>query len=128
MSVADYQLLFNKWDKEVTKLMLGSEKQYKNFYDGSVEISPVVGIQIGHLQAYQWVQCYESKMAYRENMFWTCRHLNILSPTALIPAQVILNIEVCIVRLTELKKAAPKLRIIRGSVLPPLEPGKMLCQ
>jgi hypothetical protein len=44
MSAADFQLLFNKWDKEVTHLMLGSEKQCNKFCDGSIEFSPVVGI------------------------------------------------------------------------------------
>jgi hypothetical protein len=31
MSADDFQLLFNKWDKEVTQLMLGSEKQCNKF-------------------------------------------------------------------------------------------------
>jgi hypothetical protein len=112
MSVADFKLLFNKWDKTVTQLTLGSEKQCNKFYDRSIEFSPVVSIWILFLQAYQWVQHFHKNMVpHRGNLLWTCRCLNILLPTALTPAQVIMNIEEYKLCLMELKKEAPKLRM-----------------
>jgi hypothetical protein len=49
-------------------------------------------------------------VAHGGNLFWTCRGLNILSPIALTPAQVIMNINECIKWLDDLKKDAPKLQ------------------
>ena len=42
-------------DKEVTQLMLGSEKRCNKFKDRNIEFSPVVGLWIHRLQAYRWV-------------------------------------------------------------------------
>jgi hypothetical protein len=38
MSVGDFQILFNKWDIEVTQLMLALEKWYNKFCDRSIEV------------------------------------------------------------------------------------------
>jgi hypothetical protein len=111
MSADDFQLMFNKWDKEVTQLMLGSEKCCNKFWNGSIKFSLVTGIWIQCLQAYRWIQQFhENKVAHRGNLFQTCRHLNIFSPLVLTPAQVILNINEWMTQLDNLKKDAPKLR------------------
>jgi hypothetical protein len=111
MSAGDFQLLFKKWDKEVTQLMLGLEKQCKKFLKGIIEFSPITGIWIWHLQAYRWIhQIHENKGAHGGNLFQTCRCLNILSPLALTPAQVILTINECIMQLDDLKKVTPRLQ------------------
>ncbi len=78
MSADDFQILFNRWDMEVTQPMLASEKQCNKFCDGSLEFSPVTGIWIHCLQAYRWVQhFYEIKVTHRGNLFQTFRCLNI---------------------------------------------------
>ena len=106
----DFQLLFNKWDKEVMQLMLALEKCCNKFWDGSIDFSPVTGIWIHHLKAYRWVQWFhENKVAHGGNLFWTCRRLNILSPFALTSTQVLLNVNECMMQLDDLKKDAPKL-------------------
>jgi hypothetical protein len=70
MSAGDFQLLSNKWDKEVMQLMLALEKWCNKFWDGSIEFSPVTGIWIHCLQAYCWVQqFYEIKVAHGGNLF-----------------------------------------------------------
>ncbi len=48
-------------------------------------------------------------MAHGGNLFQICRHLNFLSPLALTPDQVILNINVCMTQLDVIKKDVPKL-------------------
>jgi hypothetical protein len=110
MSADDFQLLFNKWDMEVTLLMLASKKWCNNFLDGSIEFSLVTSIWIRCLQAYRWVQQFhENKVAHGGNLFQTCRRLNILSPLVLTPAQVLLNVKECMMRLEGLKKDMPRL-------------------
>ncbi len=52
MSAGNFQLLFNKWDMEVTQLMLALEKRCNKFQDGSIEFSLVTGIWIRHLKVY----------------------------------------------------------------------------
>jgi hypothetical protein len=102
--------MFNKWDKEVTQLMLGLEKQCNKFQNGSIKFSLVTGIWIQCLQAYHWIQQFhQNKVTHRGNLFQTCRRLNILSLLTLTPDQVILNINKCMMGLDDLKKDAPKL-------------------
>jgi hypothetical protein len=70
MSADAFQTLFNRWDMEVMQLMLALEKQCNKFCDGSIELSPITGIWICHLQAYRWVQQFhENKVANRGNLF-----------------------------------------------------------
>jgi hypothetical protein len=38
LSAAEFQLMFNNWDKEVTQLMLGSEKRCNKFRDGNIDL------------------------------------------------------------------------------------------
>ncbi len=40
MSADDFQLMFNKWDVEVTQLILGLEKRCNKFWNGSIKFSP----------------------------------------------------------------------------------------
>jgi hypothetical protein len=111
MSAGNFQLLFNKWEKEVMQLMLALEKVVISFGMESIEFSPVTGIWIRCLQAYHWVQQFhENKVAHGGNLFQTCRRLDILSLLALTPAQVLLNLNECITQLDDLKKDEPKLR------------------
>jgi hypothetical protein len=44
MSADDFQKLFNRWDTEVTPLMLALEKRCNKFCDRSIEFSPITGI------------------------------------------------------------------------------------
>jgi hypothetical protein len=70
LRVGNFQLLFNKWDKEVTQLMLASEKWCNKDQDGSIEFSLVTTIWIRHLQAYRWIQQFhEYKVAHGGNLF-----------------------------------------------------------
>ena len=58
MSGADFQLMYNQWDREVTWLMLGSERQCYKFRDGSIEFSPGIGLWIRQIQVYRWIHQY----------------------------------------------------------------------
>ncbi len=37
LTAAEFQLLINLWDKEVTQLMLGSENRCNKFRDGNID-------------------------------------------------------------------------------------------
>jgi hypothetical protein len=111
MSADAFQTPFNRWDMEVTQLMLASEKWCNKFCDGSIEFGPITGICIRCLQAYRWVQQFhDNKVAHEGNLFQTCRCLNIASLLVLPPTQVALNVNECMTWLEGLKKDAPKLR------------------
>ncbi len=90
--------------------MLALEKWCNKFQDGSKEFRPITGIWIRRLQAYRWIQQFhENKVAHGGNLFRTCRCLNIASPLALAPPQVVLNVNECMTWLEGLKKDATKL-------------------
>ena len=110
LSAAEFQLMFNNWDKEVTQLMLGSEKRCNKFRDGNIEFSPVVGIWIRHLQAYRWIEQYHAENVKRAgNLCRTCRRLGISSPQFHSLAQILAGIEACTQHLADLRKIAPQL-------------------
>jgi hypothetical protein len=70
MSAADFQLMYNQWDREVTRLMLGSERQCNKFRDGSIEFSPVIGLWIRRIQVYRWIRRYlEGKVEHAGNLY-----------------------------------------------------------
>jgi hypothetical protein len=56
MSAADFQLMYNQWEREVTWLMLGSERRCNKFRAGSIEFSPVIGLWIRWVQVYRWIR------------------------------------------------------------------------
>ncbi len=70
MSAADFQLMYNQWDREVTRLMLGSERRCNKFRDGSIEFSPVIGLWIPRIQVYRWIcQYLEGKVEHAGNLY-----------------------------------------------------------
>ena len=109
MSAADFQLMFNEWDREVTRLMLGSEKRCK-FRDGSIEFSPVIGLWICWIQVYPWIRGYlERKVEHAGNLYRTCRHPFVPPPHSLMLQQVTAAKEDCKRHLEALLQSAPKL-------------------
>jgi hypothetical protein len=46
LSAAEFQLLFNHWDRKVTEFMLGSEKRCNKYRDGSIKFSLVISLLI----------------------------------------------------------------------------------
>jgi hypothetical protein len=70
LSADAFQTLFNRWDIEVTQLMLALEKQCNKFCDRSTEFSPITGIWIQCLQACRWIQqSHEDKVTHKGNLF-----------------------------------------------------------
>jgi hypothetical protein len=86
MSATEFQLMFNQWDREVTRLMLGSEKRCNKFWDGSIEFSPVIGLWIRRIQVYRWIRWYHAGwVEHAGNLFGACRRLFVSPPTSLSP-------------------------------------------
>ncbi len=63
-SVAEFELMFNKCDNEVTELMLSSESKCNKFVDGTIKFSPVVGLWIDRLRTYHWIIWYKQGQVY----------------------------------------------------------------
>jgi hypothetical protein len=111
MSAADFQLMYNQWDREVTRLMLGSEKQCNKFRVGSIEFSPVIGLWIRRIQVYRWIRRYlVGKVEHAGNLYRTCRRLYVPPPHLLTLTQVTATKEDCKRHLEALRQSAPKLR------------------
>jgi hypothetical protein len=111
MSAADFQLIYNQWDREVTWLMLGSETRCNKFQNGNIEFSPVIGLWIRWIQVYRWVCRYlEGKVENAGNLYRTCRRLFVPPPHMLTLPQVTAAEEDCKRHLEALRQSAPKLR------------------
>ena len=96
MSAADFQLMFNQLDREVTQLMIGFKKQYNKFRDGSIAFSPVIGLWIRRIQVYHCIRRYlEGKVEHVGNLYWTYRRLFVPPPHSLTLLQVTAAKEDC---------------------------------
>jgi len=51
-----FEKLFNKFDTEVVQLSLNAEKVCNQFYNGTIEFSPMVGMCIRMIRVYKWIQ------------------------------------------------------------------------
>ena len=101
----------NQWDREVTRLMLGLEKRCNKFRDGSIELSPVIGLWIRRIQVYRWIRRYhKGRVGHAGDLFWACRQLFVSPPTSLSPDQVTACEEDCKRHLEALRQSVPKLR------------------
>ena len=110
MSAADFQLMYSQWDREVTWLMLGSEKRCNKFRDGSIEFSPVIGLWIRRIQVYRWICRYlEEKVEHAGNLYRTCHRLFVPPPHLLTLPQVTAAEEDCKRHLEALRQSALKL-------------------
>jgi hypothetical protein len=110
LTAAEFQLLFNLWDKEVTQLMLGSEKRCNKFRDGNIDFCPVVGVWIRRLQAYRWISRYQNSQApHAGNLYHLCRCLSVPCPNSLAVDEVIAAEAACVQKLANLKLQAPVL-------------------
>ncbi len=110
LTAAEFQLLFNLWDMEVTQLMLGLEKRCNKFRDGNIDFSPVVGLWIRHLQAYRWIDRYQNgQVPHAGNLYRLCRCLSVPSPSSLTVEEVIAAEVACVQKLADLKLQAPVL-------------------
>jgi hypothetical protein len=101
--------MFNAWDKRLTQFMLSSEKRCNQFRDGSIDMSPVVGLWIRCLQVYRWISRYLAGLVpHPGNLFHLCCGLSIPRPNSLLVDEVSVEV-VCIQKLADLKLAAPAL-------------------
>jgi hypothetical protein len=85
LSASEFLLMFNTRHKELTQLMLGSEKRCNKFIDGSIDFSHVVGLWIHHVQVYRWIsRSLAGLVPHPGNLFRLCRHLSIPIPNSLL--------------------------------------------
>ena len=52
LSVAEFMLQYNKWDKEMIDLMIASEKKYRNIKTNHLAWSPIIGMYLHRLNIY----------------------------------------------------------------------------
>ncbi len=106
----ELQLKFYSWDREVTQLKLGSEKGSNQFFNGTIEFSPLVGILVRKLRAYRWIEHFKAgKPTNKKNLWRTCKRQQIPLPLFMMQEEVTERIHSFTKRLAELRKKAPKL-------------------
>ena len=108
MSQATFQLLYNKWVNEITKMMLAAEKLCNKFMDGLIDWSPAIGIWINRMQAYLTLSVStKEKSATPRNLFRTCKRYEIRQPRDMMERDLEARTSACIQMLASLKTTAP---------------------
>ena len=107
----EFQLKFNSWDREVTHLKLGSEKGSNQFFNGTIEFSPLLGILVRNIRVYRWIKHFKAgKPTNKKNLWRTCKQQMIPLPLSLTQEEVTEKINGCMKRLANLREKGPKLR------------------
>ena len=102
---------FNRWDKEVTELMIGSESRCNQFYNGTIEFSPCVGVYVRIIRIYKWIQRFQEGIRVNKKNLWrTCRRKKLPRPSSMTKEYVLDKIDEYTTKLKELEEKGPKLR------------------
>ena len=103
--------LFNKFDTEVVQLSLNAEKVCNQFYNGTIEFSPIVGMCIRMIRVYKWIQKYKSgARVNKKNLRRTCKRMKLARPSSMTEEEVSEKIKEYKLKLKSLKETGPKLR------------------
>jgi hypothetical protein len=107
----EFQQRFNSWDREVTQLKMGSEKSSNQFFNGTIEFSPLVGILVRNIRVYRWIEHFKAgKPCNKKNLWQTCKRQQIPLPPSLMQEEVTHNINEYTRKLADLRERSPKLR------------------
>ena len=112
LSPSEFQILFNKWDKEMTELMMCAEKKCKKFKNSYIPYSPVIGLWTHRLNTYRWIVRYKRGHDCNiSNLRRTCRRNDISSPLIMSLEEALTQEEACKKKLEDYRKSAPELRV-----------------
>ena len=111
VSVAQYQLMHNKWDNELGEFMASAESQCNRFKSCSIEYSPHVGHWIKRRAILKWLlRWHDGKVPDPRNLVRAATRNEIGNPLELTRDVVEARLVECIGELFRLKKDAPELR------------------
>ena len=109
---ADFLLLLNKWDDELTEHMTCSEEKCHSYKQDHIEWSPTVGVWLTRRWLLRrFLRFTQGKIKDPRNLIRdTSKKLELGDPSQVTEAQITAEIEVCGKKLTELQKLAPEMR------------------
>jgi hypothetical protein len=112
VSPAEFQLMFNAWDKQMIQLMLSAENNCRKYKNDYIPFCPIINLWIQRLNAYRWIKRFKSgRDCNTGNLKRTCRRLDISSPMTMPLTTAEENIEACRAKLQEYRDKAPQMRM-----------------
>ena len=112
LSASEFQVAYNRYDKELVELMLGAEKRCRKKKVDFLEWSPIVGTYLRQLHVIRWMLRFKhGRKTNQSNLKRACRTLQLPDPvqTTLAEAQ---DLElVWMKKLHDLRESAPQHRI-----------------
>lgn len=111
LSPSTFQLLFNKWDEELTQLMLAAENKCNTYKSNHIPYSPEVGEWITRRWLLGRIRRYlQGKVPDPRNLYRQCRRHRLPDPREITEEDLNIEIFLCYRKIEELKPKAPKLR------------------
>ena len=110
---ANFQLQFNKWDKELTEPMIVAEGRCRQFKNNDIAFSPIVVKWIKRLNLFRWIKEYKNGgKVNKSNLVQTCtKTANVNHPDTYSLDEVMVEEHACLSFLEELRATAPYLRL-----------------
>jgi hypothetical protein len=110
-SVADYQLMHNKWDNELGDFMASAEDQCTKFKSCQIEYSPTVGVWLKRRSILKWIlRWHDGKVPDARNLLRAATRNGIDNPLGSTREEIEARLVACIGEIFKLKKDAPELR------------------
>ena len=111
LSLSEFMLLFNKWDRELTELMLAAENKCHQYKQCHIPYSPEVAEWITRRWLLGRIRRYlQGKVPDPRNLYRQCRKHRVPDPRDLSEDDLNIEIFLCAKKIEELKPLAPKLR------------------
>ena len=111
LSNADFLLLINKWDDELTNHMKYAENKCNTYKHCHIEWSPEVGVWLQRWWLLARVlQFMKGEIPGPQNLIRDCNKHNLEDPRLITLAQLHLEIHICNLQITELHKTVPQKR------------------
>lgn len=79
-----FEKKFNKWDTELVQFQLGAENGCNQFFNGTIEFNPLVGIYVWMIRLYKWIERFQPGRRVNKKSLWRmCKRKK--SPKTVIP-------------------------------------------
>jgi hypothetical protein len=110
-SPAEFQLMYNNWDKEMIELMLAAEKRCRKIKTDTIAWSPVIGEWTRRLNLYRWLIRYRKGLKVNlSNLERSCQRAGFPHPSRITLEAAQVNERACILKLDSYRRNAPEMR------------------
>lgn len=110
VTTSQYQLLYNKWDKEFGDFMISAEKRCHKFKSCSLKYSPTIGQWLCQQAILKWIlQWHDDKVPDTWNLRHAARHAKIENAFTLTCMEIEACLVACLQQLYHLRSQAPDL-------------------